>query len=81
MPRLRRLGLELIVWRDIDSVEGRRVVLEDVWSGSLEPIESVDAIVLARQRAPRDALFGELRAAGRETRLVGDARSPARLWR
>jgi 2,4-dienoyl-CoA reductase-like NADH-dependent reductase (Old Yellow Enzyme family) len=76
MPRLRRLGLELMVWRDIDSVEGRRVVLEDVWSGSLEPIESVDAIVLARQRAPRDALFGELRAAGRETRLVGDARSP-----
>jgi hypothetical protein len=76
MPRLRRLGVELMVWRDIDSVEGRRVVLEDVWSGSLEPIESVDAIVLARQRAARDALFGELGAAGRETRLIGDARSP-----
>lgn len=76
MPRLRRLGVELIAWHDIDSVEGRRVVLEDVWSGSLDPIESVDAIVLARQRAPRDALFGELRAAGRETTLVGDARSP-----
>jgi 2,4-dienoyl-CoA reductase-like NADH-dependent reductase (Old Yellow Enzyme family)/thioredoxin reductase len=76
MPRLRRLGVELIAWHDIESVEGRRVVAADVWGGRLSPIEEVDAIVLARERAPRDALFDELRAAGRETRLVGDARSP-----
>ena len=81
MPRLRRLGVELTVWRDIDSVEGRRVIVEDVWSGGRTSVEDVDAIVLARQRAPRDSLFDELRAAGRQTRLVGDARSPARLWR
>lgn len=76
MPRLRRLGVELTAWHDIDSVEGRRVIVEDVWSGGRTSVEDVDAIVLARQRTPRDSLFDELRAAGRQTRLVGDARSP-----
>jgi hypothetical protein len=76
MPRLRQLGVELIALHDIDSVEGRRVIVEEVWSGNRSPIEDVDAIVLARQRVPRHVLFDELRAAGREASLVGDALAP-----
>jgi hypothetical protein len=76
LPRLRRLGVELITWHDVDSVDGRRVLLEDVWGGSRASIEDVDAVVLARQRVPRQALYDELRTAGREASLVGDARAP-----
>ena len=76
LPRLRRLGVELIPWHDIGRVDGHRVEVEDVWSASRSAIEDVDAIVLAGQRAPRDALFDALRARGRNARLVGDARSP-----
>jgi 2,4-dienoyl-CoA reductase-like NADH-dependent reductase (Old Yellow Enzyme family)/thioredoxin reductase len=76
MPRLRRLEVELLTWHDIDSVDGRRVVLEDVWGGARASIEDVDTIVLARQRRPRQALYDELRNAGREASLVGDARAP-----
>ena len=76
MPRLRRLGVELLTWHDIERVDGRRVMLEDVWGGARASIEDVDAIVLARQRLPRQALFDELRSAGREASLVGDARAP-----
>jgi 2,4-dienoyl-CoA reductase-like NADH-dependent reductase (Old Yellow Enzyme family)/thioredoxin reductase len=76
MPRLRRLGVEPIIWHDIGSIDGRRVVIEDVWQGDASTIEDVDAIVLAIRRVPQNALFYELRAAGRAVKLVGDARSP-----
>ena len=76
MPRLRRLGVEMTVWHDIGSVDGRRVVLDDVWGGVGSVIDEVDSIVLAMQRVPRDGLFEGLRTAGRAVSLVGDARSP-----
>ena len=76
MPRLRRLGVELTIWHDIGSIEGRRVVLDDVWGGAASVIEEVDAIVLATRRVPRDTLSEGLRSEGKTVRLVGDARSP-----
>ena len=76
MPRLRRLGVELTIWHDIGSIEGRRVVLDDIWGGAASVIEEVDAIVLATRRVPRDTLSEGLRSEGKTVRLVGDARSP-----
>jgi 2,4-dienoyl-CoA reductase-like NADH-dependent reductase (Old Yellow Enzyme family)/thioredoxin reductase len=76
MPRLRELGVDFTVWHDIGAVDGRRVVLDDVWGGEPSVLDEVDAIVLAMQRTPSNGLFAGLRAAGRDVRLVGDARAP-----
>jgi hypothetical protein len=76
MPRLRRMGVTLTTWHDIDSVDGRRVVLGDVWGGGRRALQDVDSVVLALQRSPRDDLFVSLRSTGVDLRLVGDARSP-----
>lgn len=76
MPRLRELGVELTVWHGIDAIDGRRVVLDDVWGGEPSVVDEVDAIVLALQRTPSNDLFAGLHAAGRDARLVGDARAP-----
>ena len=76
MPRLRELGVELTVWHGIDAIDGRRVVLDDVWGGESSVVDEVDAIVLALQRTPSNDLFAGLHAAGRDARLVGDARAP-----
>jgi len=76
VPRLRELGVELAVWHDIGAIDGRRVVLDDVWGGEPSVVDEVDAIVLAMQRTPSNEHFAGLRAAGRDVRLVGDARAP-----
>ena len=47
MPRLRELGVELTVWHGVDAIDGRRVVLDDVWGGEPSVVDEVDAIVLA----------------------------------
>jgi thioredoxin reductase len=76
MPRLRELGVDFIVSHDIGAIDGRRVVLDDVWGGEPSVVDEVDAIVLAMQRTPVRGLVAGLRAAGRDVRLVGDARAP-----
>jgi 2,4-dienoyl-CoA reductase-like NADH-dependent reductase (Old Yellow Enzyme family) len=76
LPRLRGLGVELTIWHDIGAIDGRRVVLDDVWGGEPSVVEDVDAIVLALQRTPSNELFAGLHAAGCDVRLVGDARAP-----
>ena len=57
VPRLRELGVELTVWHDIGAIDGRRVVLDDVWGGAPSVVDDVDAIVLAMQRTPSNELF------------------------
>ena len=47
VPRLRALGVELTVWHDIGAIDGRRVVLDDIWGGEPSVVDEVDAIVLA----------------------------------
>ena len=59
-------------------IAGRRVELTETWSGRPAVIEDVDTVVLALRRAPRDGLAAELRDAGLEVHVIGDARSPRR---
>jgi 2,4-dienoyl-CoA reductase-like NADH-dependent reductase (Old Yellow Enzyme family) len=60
LPRLRRLGVRLTPAYDVESVDGT----------------TVDTVVLAMERLPRDELLGPLRAALPDVRAIGDARGP-----
>ena len=76
MPRLRRLGVTLTVWHDIGSIDGRSVVLDDIWGGEARVLRDVDSVVLALQRSPRDELFLALKDDSAVVHLVGDALAP-----
>jgi 2,4-dienoyl-CoA reductase-like NADH-dependent reductase (Old Yellow Enzyme family) len=76
LPRLGRLGVRLTAWHDVSAIEGRSVVLREVWGGNERRIEDVDTVVLALERQPRDELLVPLRATVRDVRPIGDARAP-----
>ena len=76
LPRLGRLGVTLTVSHDIAGIEAGAVVLRDVWSGRERRLETVDTVVLALQRSPRDELFASFRERLHDVRLVGDALAP-----
>lgn len=76
LPRLRTLGVTLTVNHDIDRIEGGRVLIHDSLGGEGWPLEDVDTVVLALQRAPRLALHRALQGSLPDVRLVGDARAP-----
>ena len=76
LPRLARLGVAIRMSHEIDSIEGRRVVIRDVVSEQVLTVEGVDTVVLALRRAPRDELFTDLQGEVSEVLLVGDARAP-----
>jgi hypothetical protein len=60
LPRLRRLGVRLTPAYDVESVDGT----------------TVDTVVLAMERLPRDELLAPLQAALPDVRAIGDARGP-----
>jgi 2,4-dienoyl-CoA reductase-like NADH-dependent reductase (Old Yellow Enzyme family) len=60
LPRLRRLGVRLTPSFDVGSINGR----------------TVDTVVLAIERVPRDELVSPLQAALPDVRPIGDARAP-----
>lgn len=76
MPRLFEVGVALSIWHQIDAVDGRQVVIRDIWSGRRRTIEDVDVIVLALDRSPRNELASFLQARGVHAHVVGDARTP-----
>lgn len=79
LPRLGRLGVELLVGHEIDRIDGDAVRLRGVWSGRETTVTGVDTVVLAVRRRPRDELRAGLAGLvpdGTEVRLLGDARAP-----
>ena len=76
--RLAALDVHLRPGHGAVRIADRRVELTETWSGRPAVIEDVDTVVLALRRAPRDGLAAELRDAGLEVHVIGDARSPRR---
>ncbi len=76
LPRLGRLGVRTTVGHDVGSIDGRTVVLRDVWAGRERRVDGVDTVVLAFERSPRDDLLGPLRALLPDVRAIGDAHAP-----
>jgi len=60
LPRLRRLGVRITPDFDVGSIDSR----------------TVDTVVLAMERLPRDELLSPLAAALPDVRAIGDARAP-----
>jgi phytoene dehydrogenase-like protein len=76
LPRLRSLGVELMIDCDVASVRGTSVELADVWGGAATLLHGIDSVVLAMGRTPRDELLHRLRGRDKDVRRIGDALTP-----
>ena len=77
--RLAALDVHLRPGHGVVRIADRRVELtETLVRPPAAVLEDVDTVVLALRRAPRDGLAAELRDAGLEVHVIGDARSPRR---
>lgn len=78
--RLRTAGVVFTPNREIASVDEDVVTLRDVHTGETEQREPVDAVVLVTGSKAEDGLYHALKAAGLETRAIGDCVSPRRVF-
>ena len=76
LPRLRSLGVELMVEHDVAAVRDTEVELADVRGGNPRRVQEIDSVVLALGRNPRDDLFHALQGHTADVRRIGDALAP-----
>jgi 2,4-dienoyl-CoA reductase-like NADH-dependent reductase (Old Yellow Enzyme family) len=76
--RLAALDVHLLPGHAVERIDGASVALTEAWSGRPRTIDGADTVVLALRRAPRDELAADLREAGLDVHVIGDARSPRR---
>jgi 2,4-dienoyl-CoA reductase-like NADH-dependent reductase (Old Yellow Enzyme family) len=77
-PRLKAVGVKLSAQQFVESIDGHRVEVYDIWGGERRTIE-VDTVVLAMMRSPNDALFSQLRSSFKEVHRIGDVVAPRKL--
>jgi 2,4-dienoyl-CoA reductase-like NADH-dependent reductase (Old Yellow Enzyme family) len=77
-PRLRAVGVRLSAQQFVESIDGRRVEIYDIWGGERRTIE-MDTVVLAMMRSPNDELFSQLRGIFKEVHRIGDVVAPRKL--
>ena len=80
--RLTRLGVHIVPFGELSadsSLDQARICYRNVHTNELGSIENVALAVYSTPRAPRDALLAPLRAAGLETRAIGDCKIPRTL--
>lgn len=76
-PRLRAAGIELTSQHSIDSIDGTRVTIFDLWGADPRIEDDVDTVVLALYRLPNDDLFHRATDNGfGEVHRVGDCLAP-----
>ncbi|MBV8911445.1 MAG: hypothetical protein JOZ05_00230, partial [Acetobacteraceae bacterium] len=76
MKRFAALGVRVTPQMAVEAVEGAQVRLVATWSGAVEVLDGVSAVVLAQARAPVLAAFEAVRAAHPDVRRIGDALAP-----
>ena len=80
LARLDDQGVTLRPVTRLVSLEpGNRITLANSYSDRQFPIEGIDSVVLACGAIPDDSLFIELKAAGIDAHLLGDAFAPRRV--
>jgi hypothetical protein len=77
-PRLKAAGVKLSAQQFIESIDGPRVEVYDIW-GSERRIVEADTVVLAMMRSPNDTLFHDLRSGFKAIHRIGDAVAPRKL--
>ena len=77
-PRLKAVSVKLSAQQFIESIDGPRVEVYDIWGGERRTVE-VDTIVLAMMRSPNDTLFHDLRSSFKDLHRIGDAVAPRKL--
>jgi 2,4-dienoyl-CoA reductase-like NADH-dependent reductase (Old Yellow Enzyme family) len=78
LPRLIEAGVRISAQHFIERIDGASVELYGIWGGPRRLETSVDTVVLAMLRTPRDRLFEELSGSGPELHRIGDALAPRR---
>ncbi len=76
-PRLVEAGVRLSPQHYVERIERHEVELQPIWGGPSRT-ETVNTVVLAMLRSPREALFNEIRGAFPEVHRIGDALAPRR---
>jgi 2,4-dienoyl-CoA reductase-like NADH-dependent reductase (Old Yellow Enzyme family) len=69
-------GVRFHVGKIVTRVEAGRVVMRDTFTGDVESIDGLDAVVLSIGNDVVDRLYHELVAAGREAHRAGDCLTP-----
>lgn len=77
-PRLKAVGVKLSAQQFVESIDGHRVEIYDIWGGERRMVE-VDTVVLAMMRSPNDTLFHDLRSSFKDIHRIGDAVAPRKL--
>jgi 2,4-dienoyl-CoA reductase-like NADH-dependent reductase (Old Yellow Enzyme family) len=78
LARLAERRVDMLTGMMLAAVEGRRLLLTEMWSQRRRELGPVDTVVLSQLRASEDALARELHAGGTSAQVLGDALAPRR---
>ena len=74
--RLREKSVRFWLEREVERVEGRKVMLGHVHGGEAETIDEVDLVVAAAWHRPREGVFASLKGKVQELYAIGDCVAP-----
>ena len=80
--RLARKGVKSYTSMSLKRIEGKTVVLQNIFNGEECQIKDVDTLIVAQESLSDNSLYYALKADGRyETHVVGDAAAPGTVLR
>ena len=80
--RLAKKGVKSYTSMSLKRIEGKNVVLQNIFNGEECQIKDVDTLIVAQESLSDNSLYYALKADGRyETHVVGDAAAPGTVLR